>query len=286
MNPLSQEQIESFQRDGCVFMEEAVSPRQLAAMQAAFARYVEESRKHAEPFGAQLDGRPRFDIEPGHSPDYPALRRVASPTELDEIFLEALTDSPMIEAVAQLLGPDLRLHHSKINSKLPRAATTVKWHQDFNFDPHSNDDVLTALVFLDEVTPENGPLRTVPGSHKGPLYSHWQNGRFTGTIAERFFADFEDQAVEHGGPAGSACLMHARTVHGSRANTSEAARTLFIPVIAAADALPLAPNPLPSRHEGLLLRGKEPGRVRASAFDMELPEPPTGASFFNQQEAS
>ena len=40
-----------------------------------------------------------------------------------------------IEAVADLMGPDLRFHHSKINSKLPGSATTVKWHQDFTFDP-------------------------------------------------------------------------------------------------------------------------------------------------------
>ena len=36
----------------------------------------------------------------------------------------------MTEAITSLVGPNVRLHHTKINSKLPGAATQVKWHQD------------------------------------------------------------------------------------------------------------------------------------------------------------
>lgn len=286
MGILSAEQIAQFQEEGCLTLPDAVSPSQLAAMRRAFEGWVAESRAETEAYGETLDGRPRFDLEPGHSAESPALRRVASPTELDPVFLETLQTAPMIEAVADLFGPDLRFHHSKINSKLPGSATTVKWHQDFTFDPHSNDDVITCLIFLDEVTQENGPLRTLPGSHKGPLYSLWHDGRFTGTIAEEVAERFEQDAVLHTGPAGAACLMHGRVAHASTANLSASPRTLFIAVIAAADAVPLSPNPLPSRHAGLLLHGEEPGRIRSIAFEMETPEIPEGASFFVQQAES
>jgi hypothetical protein len=77
--------------------------------------------------------------------------------------------------------------------------------------------------------------------------------------------------------------MHSRVLHASSANASDQPRTLFIAEIAAADAMPLTPNPLPSRHAGLLLAGSEPGRIRATSFEMEMPEIPTGASFFDQQ---
>ena len=282
MTVLSQEQIETFWREGCVKIADAVSASQLAAMQAAFAGYVEESRQYDSPYGEQLDGRPRFDLEPGHSAERPALRRVASPTELDGIFLEVLRDSPLIAAVGDLIGT-VRFHHSKLNSKQPGAATVVKWHQDFPFDPHSNDDVITAILFLDDVTSEKGPLRIVPGSHTGPIYSHWQDGAFTGTISKRESASFDDHAVEFTGPAGSACIMHARTAHASLANRSEEARTLFIAQLAAGDAIPLAPNPLPSSHQGMMLWGEDPGRARCTPIEMDLPEAPKGSSFFNQQ---
>ena len=54
----------------------------------------------------------------------------------------------------------------------------------------------------------------------------------------------------------------------------------------AADAIPLAPNPVPSMQEGMLVSGKEPGRIRATPFDMEIPEIPKSASFFDQQARS
>jgi ectoine hydroxylase-related dioxygenase (phytanoyl-CoA dioxygenase family) len=283
MTQLSQHQIETFHRDGCITIENAVSTAQLEGMRAAFDRWVDDSRAHQKPYGEQADGRPRFDLEPGHTAERPGLRRVASPTELDGVFLDVLTRSAMITMLQDLIGPDLRLHHSKLNSKLPGTATTVKWHQDFTYDPHSNDDVVTCLVFLDDVTEANGPLRIVPGSHKGPLYSLRQNGRFTGAIADEFTADLDSRAIPQMGKAGSACLMHSRVLHASSANASDQPRTLFIAEIAAADAMPLTPNPLPSRHAGLLLAGSEPGRIRATSFEMEMPEIPTGASFFDQQ---
>jgi len=55
----------------------------------------------------------------------------------------------MVDMVADLIGPNVRYHHSKINSKLPGAATHVKWHQDFPFTPHTNSDMVTALLMVD-----------------------------------------------------------------------------------------------------------------------------------------
>ncbi len=283
MATLNAEQIDAFWAQGCVTLPDAVSAEQLVALKADLAGWVEDSRAHITAFGEMLDGRPRFDVEPGHSAEQPALRRVASTTELSENYLAVVQNSSMIDMIAELIGPDLRFHHSKVNSKLPGAATVVKWHQDFTFDPHSNDDMITALLFLDDVTEENGPLRIVPGSHRGPLYTLWQEGIFTGTVDEAAAVDLQGRAHSMTGPAGSVCLMHVRLAHSSSANLSDAPRSLFIAAIAAADALPLAPCAVPSVHGGMILRGREPGRIRSIEFEMEIPEVPEGASFFVQQ---
>ena len=283
---LSDEEKHRFWQDGYLTLPDLVTVEALAAMREDFAQWVEESRKHDKAFGQMMDGRPRFDIELGHSADHPALRRVASPTELSAAYLEVLQTSRMTDMIAQLIGPNLRFHHSKINSKLPGAATTVKWHQDFTFDPHSNDDLITALLFLDDVTEDNGPLLVAPGSHKGPLLSLWQDGQFTGRVEEAEAERLQQQAIPQTGRAGSVCLMHARVAHASGANHSDQPRTLFIAAIAAADAVPLSSNAVPSIHQGLILRGKEPGRIRTTTFEMETPEVPKGASFFEQQAES
>ena len=283
MKALTQSQYDDFWRDGYLVVTQAVDADLLARLKRDFMAWVDESRAHTSPYGTTINDRPRFDLEPGHSREEPALRRVNAPIEVSESFYEATTNSRLTDCVADLIGPNVKLHHTKINSKLPGAGTQVKWHQDFLFTPHSNDDVVTALLMVDEVTEENGPLEVVPGSHRGELYSLWHDGIFTGAVAEDLAKRCEREAVTCTGPAGSVCFMHTRLLHGSSANVSAMPRTLFICVYASDDAVALSPNPMPSRYDGLMVAGRSRGVVRCIPFDMPLPQLPDSASFFDQQ---
>ncbi len=281
---IEQAQIDSFHRDGYLVVENLLTADEIATLQADFDGWVAESRSHAEAWGETQDGRARFDVELDHRPDHPSLRRVSSPTEISAAYCEVALSSRMAQVAAQLIGGSgTRFHHSKINSKLPHTATQVKWHQDFLFTPHSNDDVVTALLMVSEVTPENGPLTVIPGSHRGPLWSHWQDGRFTGAVDDHVVAEQCGEPVACFGPAGSVCFMHTRLLHASSPNQTELPRTLFISVYAAEDALPFGENPLPSEHAGVLVAGQESGLVRSVANSVRLPQKPRGASFFVQQ---
>ena len=286
MSLLSQDQIRTFNDTGCLLLPDAVTPQQLAAMRADMQAWVEESRGHAANYGETVNARPRFDLDPSHGPDHPALRRVNAPIEISRAHYQAATDSPMVDAVADLIGPNVKLHHTKTNSKQPHTVTPVRYHQDFPFTPHSNDDVITALLFLDDVDESNGALEVVPGSHRGPIHSLWHDGRFTGFIDDALEQDARRNASVVTGPAGAACLMHTRILHGSAPNTSDHSRTLFICVYSAEDAVALSPNPMPHRYQGLLVRGRRSGRVRSIDFALELPELPGGSSFFEQQESA
>ena len=154
MGPLSNEHVEGFWRDGYVVMDDAVSPEDLTDLKSAVAAWVEESRSHDGPWGETMDHRPRFDVQPGHSADRPALRRIQAPTEISDAHLAVAVDSPMVDMVAALIGSDVRLHHTKVNCKQPGSGTEVRWHQDFPFTPHSNDSLVTALLMVDDVTDE------------------------------------------------------------------------------------------------------------------------------------
>lgn len=286
MTTLTDAQRAQFWRDGFITVENAVSPELLARLRADMNGWVDASRTHSAPFGETIDGRARFDVQPGHSAEAPALRRVSAPTEISEAFYEAMSDSLMTDMVAELIGPNVKLHHTKINAKQPGSATEVKWHQDFPFTPHSNSDLITALLMIDDVTLENGPLEVQPGSHKGPLHSLWRDGVFAGAVAAEVEAEMKAQSVSCYGPAGSVCLMHTKVAHGSAPNRSAAPRTLFICVYSAGDAAPCSPNPVPTKHQGLFVRGTNPNRIRAKSYELETPELPKGASFFAQQETA
>ena len=283
MNALTEEQKDQFWRDGVLLVDDAVTPEQLADLRGVFAEWVEESRSQDADYGKTLDGRPRFDLEPGHTAEVPALRRVQSPEEVSEVYADVMRNARTVDLCAELIGPSIRFHHGKVNSKLPGAATKVKFHQDFPFEPMTNDDMITCLLFVDDVTLENGPLEVVPGSHKGPLYSHWHNGVFTGAVADEVVEQHKDNVIKCTGRAGSVCLMHASLLHGSAPNLSDKSRTIYIATYYAEDAIELSPNHLPSSLTHELVRGEASGRVRCTPYEMRLPEVPKDTSFFAQQ---
>lgn len=283
MAVLSREQRDQFWKDGFLVVPNAVEPGLLRELQTDFSAWVEESKDHTEPYGETQNGRPRFDLEPGHTAEKPALRRVNAPVEVSKAYFAAMSSSRMTDCVADLIGPNVKFHHSKINSKLPGGQTAVKWHQDFPFTPHTNDDVVTALLMVDDVTEDNGPLEVVAGSHRGPIHGLWHDGSFTGAVADDVAEACQSKAITCLGPAGSVCLMHTRLLHGSTANRSLAPRNLFICVYSSEDAIPCSPNPMPTKYQGLVVRGEKTNRVRSIDFQMELPQLPATASFFDQQ---
>ncbi len=274
-----------FDRDGYVLIEDAVTAEQLAALNDQLRCWIGESSLHDGNFGKIMDGRPRFDVEPKtHGPKTPALRRISSPIEVSESYLAVTRDNAALDLTAEIFGPNIKLLATKVNLKLPGSGTAVRYHQDFPFEPHSNDDLMTVLFFLDDVTPDNGPLEVVPGSHKGEIFTLWHDGVFTGAVDPNIEHELHNMSVSCTGKAGSACLMHTRLLHASLPNMTDAPRSLFIVTYVAEDAVALSPNPIPHIFDGEIVRGRYTGRVRSTRYEMDLPEYPKEASFFGQQD--
>ena len=76
MTTLSIDQIKFFQDNGYLVVEDAVDPVLLEKLRNDFAAWVADSKDHSEAYGTTINGRPRFDVESGHSSESPALRRV------------------------------------------------------------------------------------------------------------------------------------------------------------------------------------------------------------------
>jgi len=283
---LREDQIEGFRADGYVRAGGAVTAAELASLRDRLAAWSEEARRPDPRFEATLDGRPRIDCEAGADGSAPALRRVNNPAEISEIYRRVAFDSAMVDMASALVGPDLKFHHCKINLKQPRSETRVGWHQDFPYTPHTNPDMVEALLLLDDMDEANGCLQVVPGSHREGAISLWSGDRFTGEIAPGAMAAFADRTVPVTGRAGEVCLMHPLLVHGSEPNRSTVPRALFICVYSAADAFPLAPSPLPNRFEGRILRGQASRVARLVEMEVELPAAYDNASFFQVQEGA
>ena len=280
----NQHLVERFQKDGFIVLENALTDSQLSALNSELSMWIEESRNNDKPFGKIMDGRPRFDLQlDAHSFEQPALRRITSPAEISKACLDVVKDNKALDLVSEIFGPNIKHWTNKINLKLPGSGTEVKFHQDFPYEPHSNEDIMTVLFFLDDVTLENGPLEVVSGTHNGPLYSLWHDGIFTGAVSAEIEAECKTKAISCVGKAGTACLMHSKLLHGSKPNNSKIPRCLFIVSYTAEDAVKLTENPLPSELDGMIVRGQKTGTVRCTSYSVELPEYPQEVSFFDQQ---
>lgn len=255
---------EAYFRDGGICVPAFIGPDWLGRLRAAVARFVEDSRAVTRPDA-------KFDLEPDHRPDAPRLRRVSSPCDHDPVFWDLLTQGPLGDLAADLLGPDVKFYQAKLNFKWAKGGAEVKWHQDQPFFPHSNHAVATFGIYLEDCGPDQGPLRILPGSQNGPVYSHYDAaGVWRGELSAADAAGLDTSgAVEFTGPAGSVTVHNYFTVHGSRQNLSDLGRPLLLYVLSAADAMPYTAQPLKSRHEQQIVRGRpareahhEPGRFR------------------------
>ncbi len=283
MAVLSFTEIEQFRDQGYLLLPDAVTPEELAAINADLDAWVEESRGHAANYGTCIDGRPRFDLEAGHGATSPRLRRINNPAEISEAYRRVAFDFGIADIAAALVGPDVKFHHCKVNLKQPRSFTRVGYHQDFSYTPHTNLDMAETLLLLDDMTLENGCLKVVPASHREGQVTLWREGRFAGEVGPEQVRDFEARAKPILGEAGAVCVMHPLLMHGSDANRSTASRNLFITCYTAADAFPLAPSPLPNRFEGAMVRGKPSRHARLAEMSVELPSAWKNASFFEVQ---
>ena len=151
-----------------------------------------------------------YDLEPGHRPDAPRVRRIKTPHRFLPGFEKLYRNPRLVGIVQKLVGPSVRLHGSKLNMKAPRYGSPVEWHQDWAFYPHTNDDLLAVGVMLDDCDLENGPLLVVPKSHTGPIWDHHADGHFCGAVDPATIMAEIDRAVPLTGSAGSMSFHHVR----------------------------------------------------------------------------
>ena len=111
---------EDFNRDGFVMVRNAIKADQLAELRNELNGWIEESKKFTSDYGITIDGRPRFDVEPNsHSAKSPALRRISSPIEISQAFLDFSRNNLALDLTAHIFGPNIKLVNSKINLNTP-----------------------------------------------------------------------------------------------------------------------------------------------------------------------
>ncbi len=267
---LSSDQIAGYNENGYLVLENQVPADWIAKIRDEIARFETEA-------ATMTTSNDRLDLEDSHTPQEPRLRRVKLPHTISDVVRELMYSDHILAPARDLIGPDLRLHTTKLNMKSAGYGAAVEWHQDYAFYPHTNDDILAIGVLIDDMAPENGPLMVYPRSHKGPVFDHHVDGVFAGAMLPEENGLDPADAVQLVGPAGSISIHHGRIVHGSSLNTSDRARRILFYEMMAADAFPIMGSM--TRWDGIedydsrMLCGETTKNPRLKDIPVRIPQP-------------
>lgn len=146
-------------------------------------------------------------------------------------FMAAARNPQLLDAMEQILGPDLVLWITRVLCKPALKGREVPWHQDGEYWPMRPLATCSAWIAIDPVSIANGCMRFIPGSHRQQaLYRHHTTERENLVLNLELDADQFDEsdAVDVELEPGQMSLHDVRLIHGSAANTSGQRRAALI----------------------------------------------------------
>jgi ectoine hydroxylase len=226
--PLTAEQLESFDRNGYLFLDAVFDDAEMEACRRELAR-----------LGADDEVRrsPRTIVEPNGD----EVRSIFEVHRGSEVLGGLVRDHRLVEPARQLLGSDVYVHQSRVNLKPGLRGKEFYWHSDFE-TWHVEDGMpamraLSASVALTENNEFNGPLMVIPGSHRRYVACVGQTPErhYEQSLKRQEYGvpDPESLATLAGeggieapkGRAGSVVIFDCNMMHGSGVNLSPWARS-------------------------------------------------------------
>ena len=132
-----------------------------------------------------------------------------------QAWARAMHSQRLGDALEDLLGPEVELHHSTLHVKPPGTGHPFPMHQDVPFYPHADDRYVDTLVHLDDTSDANGCIRFLDGSHRlGPLEHITLDGASEPHLPTDVYR--LDDTVPVPARRGDVVAFHPYTIHGSR----------------------------------------------------------------------
>ena len=143
-------------------------------------------------------------------------------------WCDAVTNPTLAGAVADLIGPDVELHHSTLHAKPPETGHPFPLHQDWAFYQHEDGRYIDTLIHLDDTDDTNGCIRFLDGSHRGGARKHIVKNPDGSWCTPHLPTDEYDleETVPVPAKRGDVVLFSIHMIHGSRINTTNQLRRI------------------------------------------------------------
>ncbi|MFF9346929.1 ectoine hydroxylase [Streptomyces sp. NPDC014734] len=219
--PVAPEDLQGFERDGFLTVDQLITPDEVALHRAELDRLIGDPAVRADE---------RSIIEPSSQ----KVRSVFEVHRISDVFARLVSDERLVGRARQILGSDVYVHQSRINVKPGFGASGFYWHSDFE-TWHAEDGLphmraVSVSIALTENHDTNGGLMIMPGSHTSFLgcagetpednYKQSLKMQDAGTPSDEALTGLADR---HGiklftGAAGSATWFDCNCMHGSGDN--------------------------------------------------------------------
>ena len=145
------------------------------------------------------------------------VRRLSKVLSRDRSYLHAATHPCVLDPLTSILGPNIELLTNKHNHIMvrPPGSEFVYWHS--GEEPYQ-PALVTALIYLEESTLDNGCIRIVPGSHRRPFRRPRRPG------GEFETSDLFTKSLPVPMPRGGVLLFNDACFHGAGTNNSAVSR--------------------------------------------------------------
>ena len=143
-------------------------------------------------------------------------------------WCDAVTQPKLTGAIADLIGPNVELHHTTLHAKPPETGHPFPMHQDWAFYQHADGRYVDCLIHLDDTDDDNGCIRFLDGSHQGGAREHVVRNPDGSPCTPHLPTDAWDleETVPVPAKRGDVVAFSIHMVHGSRINTTENVRRI------------------------------------------------------------
>ena len=143
-------------------------------------------------------------------------------------WCDAVTHPKLVGSIADLIGPNVELHHTTLHAKPPETGHPFPMHQDWAFYKHADASYVDCLIHLDNTHDENGCIRFLDGSHRNGALEHVV--KFAdGTPCTPHLPTHEwslEGTVPVPAKRGDVVVFGIHMIHGSRINQTDTVRRL------------------------------------------------------------
>jgi phytanoyl-CoA dioxygenase PhyH len=143
---------------------------------------------------------------------------------------ELIRHPRILDAVEDVVGPDILCWGTSFFIKEARNPSYVSWHQDSTYWGLEPADIITAWVAFTDSSAANGAMRVMPATHKLDQAPHRDTFATDNLLSrgQEIMVDVDErQAAMLELAAGEMSLHHVRLIHGSDPNPSDDRRIGF-----------------------------------------------------------